>query len=95
MEINQVLIKPKITEKGLKGVKNSVYLFEVNIKANKHQIKEAIEKLFGVTVSWVKTIIRKGKIKRVGRLMKEKKLPKIKLAYVKVEKGKIDLFPQT
>lgn len=95
MEINQVLIKPKITEKGLKGVKNSVYLFEVNLKANKHQIKEAIEKIFNVSVTSVKTVIRKGKVRRVGKRMKEKILPKIKLAYVKLKKGKINIVPQT
>ena len=95
MKIDQVLIKPKITEKGLKEAKNSVYLFEVNLKANKHQIKEAVEKIFNVSVAWVRTMIRKGKVRRVGKRMKEKILPRIKLAYIKLKKGKIDLFPQT
>lgn len=94
MRINQVLIKAKITEKGLDKVKDSVYLFEVNRKANKHQIKEAVEKLFKVVVDEVKTTIRKGKKRRVGRRMKTKKLPAKKLAYVKLKKGKIDIFPQ-
>jgi large subunit ribosomal protein L23 len=95
MKINEVLIKPKITEKGLNKVKNSVYLFEVNMKANKNQIKKAVEKIFGVTVFEVKTAVRKGKKRKVGRRMKVKKLSDTKLAYIKLEKGKIDIFPQT
>lgn len=95
MKINEILNRPKITEKALKKVKDSVYLFEVNKYATKHQIRKAVEKLFSVEVLDVKTVIRKGKIRKLGRRMKEKRRPDVKLAYVKVKKGKIDLFPQT
>ncbi len=95
MKINQILIRPKITEKALKEAKDSNYLFEVNKYATKHQIRKAVEKLFSVEVSEVNTAVRKGKIRRLGRRMKEKRKSDEKLAYVKVKKGKIDLFPQT
>jgi large subunit ribosomal protein L23 len=95
MKINRILIKPRITEKGLIKAKDSVYLFEVNINADKNQVKKAVEELFAVQVLNVKIIIRKGKMRRVGRRMKEKRISDIKLAYIKLRKGKIDLFPQT
>lgn len=94
MKINEILFKPKITEKAINKAKDSVYLFAVNIKANKDQIKEAVKKLFPVEVLSVRTVMRKGKIRRAGKRMKEKKMLDTKLAYVKVKKGKIDLFPQ-
>lgn len=95
MIINEILIAPKITEKAINKAKEGVYFFEVSPYANKNQIKEAIEKLFNVTVGEIKVLLRRGKIRRVGRRLKEKKESDSKLAYVKLIKGKIDLFPQT
>jgi large subunit ribosomal protein L23 len=95
MRTNDILIRPQITEKALKEVKRSVYAFEVNTKSTKHQVKEMVEKLFSVTVSDVKTGIKKGKTRRVGRKMITKKLPDRKIAFVTVSSGKIDIFPQT
>lgn len=95
MKINEVLIQPKVTEKAMLKSKQGVYFFEVNHKASKNQIKEAVESLFNVRVKEVKVLLRKGKVRRVGRRLKEKKMPDQKLAYVKLAKGKIDLFPQT
>lgn len=63
------LIKaPSITEKNttLRSEENK-YVFEVVRNAKKPEIKEAIEKLFGVTVVSVNTMVVKGKSKRVGR----------------------------
>lgn len=95
MQINDILIKPKITEKALKEVGRQVYTFEVNPAANKNQIRQAVEKLFKVKVKDVKTITRKGKLRRVGRFRKIKKLNNSKLAVVKLKSGKIDIFPQS
>jgi large subunit ribosomal protein L23 len=95
MKIEEILIRPIISEKALKETKKAVYLFAVNKKATKQQIKSAVEKLFSVEVATVTTVIRKGKVRRLGRRMREKRKPDIKLAYIKLKKGKIDLFPQT
>lgn len=95
MKIDQVLIKPKITEKGMLKTKEGVYFFEVNPQATKNQVKEAVEKLFKVEVKEVKILLRKGKVRRAGRRLKEKRMSDQKLAYIKLAKGKIDLFPQT
>jgi len=59
---------PSITEKNttLREMQNK-YVFEVVKEASKPQIKEAIEKLFNVTVESVNTMVVKGKKKRMGR----------------------------
>ncbi len=90
-----LLIRPKITEKSLDKTKKSVYSFEVQSGITKSQIKKAIEELFKVKIGEVKTIVRKGKTRRVGRRQNIKKLNNKKIAYVQVLEGKIDLFPQT
>lgn len=93
MKINNVLIKPVMTEKATKSVTASVYMFEVAANANKNQVRETIESLFKVKVSKVTVSIRKGKIQRVGRKMTPKELPQRKIAYITLKEGKIDLFP--
>jgi large subunit ribosomal protein L23 len=59
---------PSITEKNtkLREVQNK-YVFEVVPTASKPQIKEAVEKLFNVTVESVNTMVVRGKQKRMGR----------------------------
>lgn len=93
MKIDQILTKPVLTEKGINLAKNNVYCFYVNPKASKKQIKEAIEYLYNVKVNQIKTAVKKGKTKRVGKLRKEKKLGRLKIAFVKLRQGQIKLFP--
>ena len=66
----------------------------MDCKANKNQIKEAVEVLFNVHVSSIKTLIRKGKVKRVGSKMKLKTRPNVKKAFVTISEGKIDVIPK-
>lgn len=94
MKITEVILKPKITEKALQNAKSSVYGFEVNTASTKNQVREAIEKIFGVKVSSVRTSLKKGKLKRVGRKGKIKARADKKIAYIKVSSGKIELFPK-
>lgn len=93
MRVHDIIIRPLITEKAMTSGQKNVYVFEVNSAANKHQIKDAVEKLFKVEVSSVKTLIRKGKTKRVGRRMQTKSQPDTKKAYITVTKGTIDIVP--
>ncbi len=94
MRLQDVVKKPLITEKALsKGVGNE-YLFEVSEDSNKHNIKVAIEQMFGVEVKAVKTLIRKGKVRRAGRRMKMKTQANTKKAYVVLKKGSIDIIPK-
>lgn len=46
---------------------NAEYVFEVDRRANKHAIKEAVEQAFNVKVDRVRTMIVPGKVKRMGR----------------------------
>lgn len=94
MLINEVLIKPILTEKATNLVQSQVYMFEVDKKANKFQIKQALEKLYKVKTGAVKIMIRKGKAKKTGKKMKIKKTSDRKIAFIKLIEGKIDLFPQ-
>ena len=68
MDDYDIIIRPLITEQGMHfaNVKGA-YSFEVNRKANKIQIKNAVEKIYGVKVDKVRTANRKGKHRRRGR----------------------------
>ena len=67
--------------------KNNEYVFEVARKANKHMIKEAVQKAFQVKVETVRTIMMPGKIRRMGRF--EGKTPTWKKAIVKLKKNQV------
>jgi len=63
-----IIIKPLVTEQGMHfaNTKNA-YSFEVNKKANKVQIRNAVQRLYNVKVSDVRTANVKGKPRRRGR----------------------------
>jgi large subunit ribosomal protein L23 len=65
MEYTDVIIRPLVTEKSThqQQVRNS-YAFEVSDRANKPQIKQAVEKIYNVKVVDVRTMTRKGKPRR-------------------------------
>jgi large subunit ribosomal protein L23 len=87
MSIYHSIIRyPSITEKNttLRTAQNK-YVFEVAPDATKPQIKKAVEKIFGVNVISVNTIVVKGKLKRTGRFAGYR--PNWKKAIVKVQTG--------
>ena len=63
----EILKAPVITEKSENEKANGKYTFKVDTKANKIEIKEAIEKLFNVKVTSIRTLNVKPKKRRVGR----------------------------
>ena len=67
MHVYEVLLRPIVTEKTVALQDDGKYTFEVALKANKRQIREAVEKIFEVTVVDVATMIVKGKNRRWGR----------------------------
>ncbi len=67
MFAEDIILKPLLTEKGYDGIADKKYTFIVKKSANKTQIKQAVEKLFGVKVASVNTVNCKGKLKRMGR----------------------------
>jgi large subunit ribosomal protein L23 len=69
MHVEQVIKRPLyLTEKGAKlREEQNKYTFEVDLDANKVQIKDAVETLFKVTVRDVRTLIVRGHMRRIGR----------------------------
>ena len=68
MDDFSVIIRPLVTEQGMHFANvKSAYSFEVNKKANKAQIKSAVEKIYNVKVQKVRTANRPGKYRRKGR----------------------------
>ena len=68
MDDHNIIIRPLVTEQGMHFASRlNAYSFEVNKKANKIQIGQAIERLYGVKVTEVRTANRKGKSRRRGR----------------------------
>ncbi len=80
-----VIRKPVITEKATMASEHGAVVFEVAIDANKPQIKEAVEELFGVKVKAVNTVVTKGKTKRFRGMKGTRK--DVKKAYVTLEEG--------
>ena len=67
MNLYQVLKRPILTEKSDYQRDDNQYVFEVDRRANKHQIKDAVEMLFDVEVLTVNTMVMKPKMRRLGR----------------------------
>ena len=88
----QILKKPLITEKSTKMLAEGNWVaFRVHSQANKIQIKNAVEKIFSVTVSKVNTLVVPGKYRRFGRTIGHTK--SWKKAMLRLKKGdKIELF---
>ena len=72
-----VIVSPVVTEKSTMASEQNQVVFNVAKKASKPEIKAAIEALFGVKVTGVNTLVRKGKVKRfrgtIGRQSDVKK----------------------
>jgi len=67
MNIYEVLKRPILTEKTDYQRDVQQYVFEVDRRANKHQIKQAVETIFDVEVVAVNTMVMKPKMRRLGR----------------------------
>ena len=69
MQVEDVIKRPLyLTEKGAKlREEENKYTFEVDLDANKVQIKDAVETLFKVTVDDVHTLVMRGHMRRMGR----------------------------
>ena len=98
MDKESIIVKPLLTEKtnALREGKNKKYAFKVDTRANKHQIRDAVEKLFGVKTVSCAVISVRGKEKTMGMRGGKKATgftSAWKKAYVTLaENQKIDLF---
>jgi large subunit ribosomal protein L23 len=80
-----VILSPVITEKATAVSEANQVVFKVRLDATKPQIKDAVEKLFGVKVVAVNTLTRKGKTKRFRGIAGRQK--DVKKAVVKLAEG--------
>ena len=67
MTVYDIIIEPVLSEKSYDGIAEKRYTFKVAKNANKTQIKDAVEQIFGVEVAKVNTSNYDGKVKRMGR----------------------------
>ena len=67
MNAFEIIKKPVLSEKSYAGIASKKYVFVVDSRADKTQIKNAVEAAFGVKVAKVNTVNVRGKLKRQGR----------------------------
>lgn len=91
MTARDIIISPIVTEKSNIAMGGSKYTFAVDLRANKAQIKDAVEEIFKVKVKGVNTMRMHGKERRMGRFRGHR--PDWKKAVVELEEGqKIQFF---
>ncbi|QYF85401.1 MULTISPECIES: 50S ribosomal protein L23 [unclassified Bacillus (in: firmicutes)] len=67
MDARDIIKRPVITERSSDVMAEKKYTFEVDVKANKTQVKDAVQEIFGVKVEKVNIMNYKGKFKRMGK----------------------------
>ena len=85
-ELHDILLRPIVTEKSARlQAGQNTYVFEVGLNVNKHQVRFAVEQVFGVQVADVRTVRVRGKMKRFGRHYGKRS--NWKKAYVRLQEG--------
>jgi large subunit ribosomal protein L23 len=88
-----VIVAPVVSEKSYALMEEGIYTFKVHPSASKPEIRDAVQSIFGVKVSKVNTLNRKGKRKRNRRTFTYGSRPDTKRAIVTLVQGEtIDLF---
>ena len=85
-----VILSPVVSEKSYSLIDQGKYTFEVDPRANKTEIKLAIEKIFAVKVASINTLNKKGKTRRTKFGLGKRK--DTKRAIVSLKSGSIDIF---
>lgn len=93
MQLSEVILRPVITEQSMLNIDDNKYTFEVDRRANKTHIKQAVEAMFdGVKVAKVNTINVDGKKKRMGRHEGYSRKFKKAIVTLTEESNNIELF---
>ena len=88
--VSDILLKPLIPEKTQEMNQDECFVFEVNPKSTKNEIKDAIQKFFDVKVKDIRTSIKPGKkVLRGGRPVGKRS--KQKKAFITLKEGKIEI----
>lgn len=84
-----IILKPRMSEKSYGLSAGGVYVFDVDKSVNKHEIAKAVEEVYEVSVVNVRTIVSKGKTKRLYRNKRFEtgKRADVKKAYVTLKEG--------
>jgi large subunit ribosomal protein L23 len=87
MKAREIILRPLITEKTtMMQERENTVCFEVDRRANKIQVRKAVEELFDVKVTEVRMVNRKGKpVLRFGRTVSHR--PRMRKAYVQLAEG--------
>lgn len=85
-----IIRRPVVSEKSYGLMDEGKYTFEVDPRANKTEIKIAVEQIFGVKVASVNTLNRQGKVRRTRFGLGKRK--NVKRAIVTLVDGTIDIF---
>ena len=92
-DARQVIIEPIVSEKSYALIEEGVYTFKVHTSATKPEIRDAVQAIWGVQVSNVNTLNRKGKSRRTRGTNRIGSKPDTKRAIVSVADGeRIDIF---
>ena len=92
-DARDVIVAPVVSEKSYALMEEGIYTFKVHPTASKPEIRDAVQSIFGVKVSKVNTLNRKGKRKRNRKTFTYGKRPDTKRAIVTLVEGDtIDLF---
>lgn len=92
MTTADLIIKPIITEKSLDDARGGRYTFEVQLKANKNQIRQALDKAFDVKVRTIKTAVTKEKRRTIAKTRHQVSGRVWKKATVQLSSGKLTMF---
>ena len=91
MNAREIIRRPLVTEKSMAGLRDGRYTFEVDLRANKVEIRKAVEEIWSVRVTGVNTMVCHGKTRRVGRSTGRR--PDWKKAFVTLREGdRIEFF---
>lgn len=94
LEYYDIILKPVVTETSMNAMADNKYTFLVNPKANKTEIKKAVEKLFpGTKVKKVNTMLRPGKEKRRGLIYGTTARTKKAIVTLTKDSKSIELYP--
>jgi large subunit ribosomal protein L23 len=93
---SQVLLRPVVSEKSYALMDDGVYVFVVAPDSTRIEVRMAVEQAFGVRVSKVNTLNRKGKVRHNRKTNTVGKRPSTKRALVTLQAGdRIDLFEKS
>ncbi len=87
-----IKLTPLLTEKSIEQAKEGVYTFRVDPRVTKYQVKDSVQKVFGVEVARVRTLTKRGRTKKNLQGKMRKILPSKKALVSLKGKDKIDLF---